>query len=333
MVVAMLVASVGVHLVMWPVGDRVLEISWSSPPLPPAGGLMEVSLLGPEDEPPEHEEQDEHLDSSLLPKELVQPDRVLDERPPEDAKRISEFDSRVEHETRAPLRKPSPTYDPKTAGQQAGAEPSMSAEESQDVPSHALPLGRLDPAEAGELGHRMDPGELPDDLVARQNEKGGTAPPPRPGFRGNSDALRKTFGGSGSYDALHDVDEGAESLLETERFKFASFFNRMRNQIAQYWDPNEVMARIDPQGRVYGRSTRKTLLHISLTPKGAVKKIDIVDDSGVRELDKEAIESVQLAAPFVNPPPQMVDERTGTIEIDFLFVLQDGRTTIHRYLR
>lgn len=129
------------------------------------------------------------------------------------------------------------------------------------------------------------------------------------------------------------MDEGAESLLETERFKFASFFNRMRNQIAQYWDPNEVMARIDPQGRVYGRSTRKTLLHISLTPKGAVKKIDIVDDSGVRELDKEAIESVQLAAPFVNPPPQMVDERTGTIEIDFLFVLQDGRTTIHRYLR
>ncbi|MCA9709373.1 MAG: energy transducer TonB, partial [Myxococcales bacterium] len=150
-----------------------------------------------------------------------------------------------------------------------------------------------------------------------------------------ADAMRKTFGGgSGSYDHLPDVEDGAENLLNTDRFRFASFFNRMRDQIAQHWDPNAAMARADPDGRTYGRSTRKTLLHIRLTPKGAVKKIDIVNDSGVRELDREAVESVHLAAPFVNPPPQMIDAATGFIEIDFLFILEDGKVSrIRRYVR
>ncbi|MEX1367928.1 MAG: TonB family protein, partial [Nannocystaceae bacterium] len=232
------------------------------------------------------------------------------------------------------LRRRSPTYDPRTIGELAGVESAKQSSDVEQVPNLALPLGRLDPAEAAKRGHRVDSGDASDSMVARQTDaKGGTAPPPRPGYRGTADALRKTFGGSGSRDRLEDVDEGAESLLNTDRFRFASFFNRMRDQIAQYWDPNEVMARTDPDGRTYGRGTRRTLLHIRLTPEGVVKKVDIVKDSGVRELDKEAIESVHLAAPFVNPPPQMIDARTGFIEIDFLFVLQDGKTTIHRYLR
>ncbi|MCA9712072.1 MAG: hypothetical protein KDK70_39920, partial [Myxococcales bacterium] len=75
MVVAMIVASVGVHLVLWPVGDTVLAMHWDSPPLPAAGGLMEVSLIGPEAEPePEPapdptRPRDEALD-------LVRPDYV-----------------------------------------------------------------------------------------------------------------------------------------------------------------------------------------------------------------------------------------------------------------
>lgn len=332
MVVAMAVASLGVHLVLWPVGDQVLQLTWESPPLPPAGGIMEVSLLGPDDD----ESQDEEPRPDEVPQfpgQLVDPDRVLDERRPEDTDRISAFDSRVEQETKAPSRRKASEYTADQVGPEAGVA-SAEGRASNDIPEHALPFGRLAPAESPELGVPIDPSDLRGEAFARDNDMaGGTAPPPRPGGRGTMDAMRKTFGGSGSFDDLKGVEEGAESLLNTHRFRFASFFNRMRNQIAQYWDPNEVMGRVDPDGRTYGRRTRKTLVHIQLTPKGKIKKIDLIDDSGVRELDKEAIESVHLAAPFVNPPPQMVDPDTGYIEVDFMFVLQEGRTSIHRYLR
>lgn len=332
MVVAMLVASVGVHLVLWPVGDQVLALRWESPPLPAAGGIMEVSLLGPEDEdePPEPEPIPTPP-SELRP--VVRPDFVPDKRAPDQARFLSEFDSRVERETRAPNRRRAEAYDPSKVAPQSGAganAPRGTAE--QDTPPHALPLGLRQPGTSED--HPFDR-ELPDDDADRTHGRSGATAPP-PGLRGTADAMRKTFGGgSGSYDHLPDAEDGAESLLNTDRFRFASFFNRMRDQIAQHWDPNGVMARVDPEGRIYTRRTRKTLLHFRLTPKGAIKKIDILRDSGVRELDKEAIRSVHMAAPFVNPPPEMIDPQTGFIEVDFLFILEeDGRTTrIRRYLR
>lgn len=330
----MIVASVGVHLVLWPVGDRVLSIHWDSPPLPAAGGIMEVSLLGPPDDPEDEDEDAKIPEPRSEERPVVRPDFVPDKRKPKDARWVSEFDSRVERETRAPNRKRADVYDPSRVGAEAGlgaASPRGTA--PQDMPTHALPLGRLDPGQVEDVGHPVD-GEIPNDAAGRHANKIG-ASAPRPGLRGTADAMRKTFGGgSGSFDDLRGVEDGTQNLLNTDRFRFASFFNRMRDQIAQHWDPNGVMARVDPDGRVYGRRTRKTLLHIRLTPKGAVKKIDIVRDCGVRELDREAIQSVHLAAPFVNPPPQMIDPSTGFIEIDFLFILDEGRTTrIRRYVR
>ncbi len=330
MLVAVIVASLGVHLLMWPVGDQVLSMGWSAPPLPAAGGIMEVSLVGPEDELEPEPEPVPPVPQ--FPGELVRPDYVEDKRKPDDAKRVSEFDSRVERETRAPNRKRAERYDPTRVGEESGMGAQAEGAAAQDVPTHALPLGRLDPGKQEERAHPASGETAVDESGRARGETSATAP--RPGFRGTSEAMRRTFGGSGSYDDLGDLEEGAENLLNTDRFRFASFYNRMRDQIAQHWDPNAVMASVDPEGRVYGRRTRKTLLHIRLTTKGAIKKIDIVRDSGVRDLDKEAIESVHLAAPFVNPPPEMVDARTGFIEIDFMFILQEGKTTtIRRYVR
>ena len=46
------------------------------------------------------QERDEELQQ-----QLVKNDRIVDERPNEKAKKISEHDNRVEHETTAPLRR------------------------------------------------------------------------------------------------------------------------------------------------------------------------------------------------------------------------------------
>ncbi len=331
MMVAVVIASGGVHLLLWPVGDQVLSMSWSAPPLPAAGGIMEVSLLDPSEER-ESEPESPSPEPPQIPGQLVRPDVVDDERRPDRTDRVSEFQSRVDKETKAPNRRRAEVYDPSRVGEQSGVGAQSDGSAAQDMPAHALPLGRLDPGQQEERDHPAVGETAADDAGEARGPTHATAP--RPGLRGTADAMRRTFGGSGSYDHLPDVEDGTENILNTDRFRFASFYSRMRDQIAQHWDPNGVMARVDPDGRVYGRRTRRTLLHIRLTPKGAVKKIDILQPCGVRELDKEAIESVHLAAPFVNPPPQMIDDKTGFIEIDFAFILEEGRVTkIRRYVR
>lgn len=333
----MVVASVGVHLLMWPLGNQVLQLGWDSPPLPANGGWMEVSLIDPELD--EDEAEARRREMIKPPGKLVRQSRVVDERPPEDSDRVSEFDSRVDNETVAPSRKRAREYDPSRMGKKAGiSQPASSESAAREIPDHALPLGRLNPAEANEMGERADPTDLADDSYGRQSSRvGGTAPKPRVGLRtgvhGNRRAMRETFGGSASSDGLQDVEEGTESLLNSNRFRFASFYNRVRSQSEQHWHPNEVMHRIDPDGSRFSGRTRRTLLRVRLTPEGKVYKIDIVKGSGVRELDKEAVSAVQLGAPFVNPPPQMVDPKTDLIEIMYMFELYEGRASIHRYVR
>jgi hypothetical protein len=326
MVVAMIVASLGVHLLLWPLGNRVLEASWPPPLPPPTNEFMEVSLLDPEADARTPE------DGLRLPGQLVQPDLVTDERPPEGTTdRISEFDSRVDEETKAPNRRAAPEYDPRVLGEESGM-PSSAREGSaeSDAPAHALPLGRPTEGTADDMGERLD-SELPQgDEGEGLREPGAHALRPDP--RRTAEAMRKTFGGAGTSDALDGVEEGTQNILNSERFRFASFFNRMRDQVEQHWDPNRAMDRADPTGQTYGARTRTTVLRLRLTPKGAVQKIIVLHESGVTELDKEAIRAIHQGAPFVNPPAEMIDA-SGAIELDCAFALVEGKASIHRYLR
>jgi protein TonB len=49
--------------------------------------------------------------------------------------------------------------------------------------------------------------------------------------------------------------------------------------------------------------------------------VQVVSDSGVRDLDQAAVEAFQEAAPFPNPPSGIVDS-DGTIKIRWDFILE-----------
>lgn len=319
----MALVSVGVHAVLWPLGNQALRLAWdlSAPPLEDEP-LTEVQLIPLPSDP----------DRSLkLPGPLMSPDEVDKQRKPdEDTERVSEYDSRVEKETAAPLRERADRYDATRVGERSGmGSPAKPGGPSQSPTPPAELTKRPDPKQPAAEPGDPNPNELPvaDYGDPGKRDGGGSPPAPRVSLRGSASAMHKTFGGSGSHDDTEGLDEGPQTLINSHRFRFASFFNRMRDQIDEHWDPNEVMNRIDPDRRVYGERTRKTLLHIRLTPEGAVKAVRLVSDSGVIELDKEAISSVHLAAPFVNPPPELVDPKTGFIEIDFGFSLLHDRST------
>ena len=298
---------------------------------------MEIALL---DEPPAEDPEE-----SKRP-ELVRNDVVVDERPPDEVKRVSEFDNRVEKETRAPRGKVQETS---SRGQRSQpSQPSRPAsaatpllktrpsEPSQDSSSRAKS------AESAEETAIRDAGQLAE---ATRNQQQDSAEP-RGGVTGLAPrvvapgAVAGTLGPSparpnmrpGTYDRLEDVDEGDQNLLSTKRYRYASFFNRVRDAIAQHWHPDSVHARYDPQGNVYGKKPRITVLKVRLSEGGAVINLDIVTPSGARHLDEEALRSVRAAAPFANPPQELIDPETRTIEFNFGFELTfDGGFRIFRW--
>ncbi|HET6585958.1 MAG TPA: hypothetical protein VFG69_21020 [Nannocystaceae bacterium] len=328
--------SVVAHLLLWPLSAVFIGGGGSSR-VPPAGGVMEVALLDPDEA--EREPDPEDL-RPLYDDEgkLVQLDRVLDERPPEvDTEHLSEFDSRTAHETRAPNQRPQPGGPPQIRGDRPDGRSGESRESQRsDATSTAKALALLPGASAGDSASDAkddNPLGTTSELPRAGGKLGSLSPAGSPGTR---EALRKSLGQPGSFDDLDDsIEEGNETILNSKRWKFASFFNRVRNGVANHWHPEVVHAARDPDGTVYGTKTRRTKLVISLNADGSLHGVhfDAGGESGVDYLDEEAIRAVRAAAPFANPPPGLVG-KNGKIEFGFGFIFEiHGGTRIFRYQR
>jgi TonB family protein len=125
--------------------------------------------------------------------------------------------------------------------------------------------------------------------------------------------------GSGTQDALNNVDDGEETALNSKKWRFASFFNRVKRQVAEHWHPEESYRQRDPTGMIYGRKNRYTELRVQLKPDGRLGNVAVYQPSGLDFLDDEAIEAFKEAAPFPNPPHQLI-EANGLINFGFGFL-------------
>lgn len=164
---------------------------------------------------------------------------------------------------------------------------------------------------------RKDPGKQ----TTGQGGAGGGSPQ-TPDLKPKKETLERIAGG-GSVDHLEEVKDGDETALNAKRWVYASFFNRMKRQVAQNWDPQSVWRRSDPNGTHHGFKTRVTEVRVSLSGKGHLNKIVVTAPSGVAELDEEAVRAFHAAAPFPNPPDGLV-QKDGQITFAFSFYFEIG---------
>lgn len=126
-------------------------------------------------------------------------------------------------------------------------------------------------------------------------------------------------------DYVKDVDQGLETMLNTREFKYYSYYNRIRLQLSQHWEGKvkDKLSKMFKEGRSPASSgqDRVTKLMILLNEAGNLVNIQVLLDSGVRDLDDAAIEAFRAAAPFPNPPKGIV-EGDGTVKIRWDFVLE-----------
>jgi TonB family protein len=136
-----------------------------------------------------------------------------------------------------------------------------------------------------------------------------------------SPAVLDRITGAAANDHLQDVDEGDGTYLSTREWKYASFFNRVKQSVGQQWDPTQQLRLRDPTGNVYGGRDRYTLLAITLDQQGRLKDAYVEKSSGLDFLDLEAIKAFERAQPFPNPPPGILAS-DATVRFQFGFFLE-----------
>jgi len=146
-----------------------------------------------------------------------------------------------------------------------------------------------------------------------------------PTFKTIAEAVK----GSG-IDNLEGVEEGDKTLINTIEWKYAGFFLRVRNLVAQYWNPAGAFLMYDPTGRTYGYKDRETIVRVVLDCDGSIKKLYVAHPSGAKFLDDEALNALRSAAPFSNPPKPLCDPENKIIVFNFGFFVKVGDKPIIR---
>lgn len=136
-----------------------------------------------------------------------------------------------------------------------------------------------------------------------------------------SPAVLDKIAGAAPNDYLKDTDEGDGTYLNTRQWKYASFFNRVKESINHHWNPSDQLRLRDPTGQIYGGRDRYTILTVTLDQNGRLRDTYVDKSSGLDFLDLEAVKAFERAQPFPNPPPGLL-AADSTVKFQFGFMLE-----------
>ncbi len=253
--------------------------------LPPKAKTEEIEISVIESPPKQQTE------SSPEKQQIVEQKEQLNDEVPEDSKFLSAFNQRVAKETRA---------------QKTGAFTNLA---EQGTPQSG------DPTPQKEKPEKAKRGELPDLAALRPKFN------PQPLGQENNGPNGRP---SQTDDYIKDVDVGIQTLLSTNEFVYFSYYNRIKEQLRQHWEPSvrQRVKMIYKQGRsVASAKDLITQVQITLNKDGALVKVEVLNQSGIQALDEAAIEAFKEASPFPNPPQGMI-ESDGTVRLRWDFILE-----------
>jgi TonB family protein len=302
--------------------------------------------------------EEKKAEPARIPGQIVDVAPTPDQNPPEDTHRYSEYNTHVAKEMQAKdktafYKNAMPKHT--TTEKPTKLQGKDTSDKVQAIGSPAVATAKQ-AQEAKKPGHRL---EIPDvqkrTKIDLQEGKGGkiaerTATEE---VKGNSSRLRleagegeqesaqaSGSGGTGSHlnlipsqslldritgapanDHLEGVDEGEGTYLNTREWKYAGFFNRVKQSVGEHWDPGTVMRRRDPSGEIYGWRDRRTIVNVTLNKTGGLEDLTVEKSCGVDFLDEEAMGAFKRAQPFQNPPAALLDS-DGLIKFSFGFFLE-----------
>ncbi|MBL7543062.1 MAG: TonB family protein [Bdellovibrionaceae bacterium] len=197
-------------------------------------------------------------------------------------------------------------------------------------PTVAREKGEFKNTKQNKSPQKASPSQTSAPAIAKKNEKFNPLSDMTASFKQKSfDTMASNHPSSSAavsqtQDYLKNTALGVETILSTKEFKYYTYFNRIRKQLSEHWEPKvrDKLTKMFRQGRtIASNQDRTTKLLIILDQKGVLVNVQLVSDSGVKDLDEAAMESFRSAAPFPNPPKGIVDP-DGTVKIRWDFILE-----------
>jgi TonB family protein len=272
---------------------------------------------------------DEHLNGKVVE---LNPNQKAAEKPPPNTRNLSDRNSQVDRETVSRFAgnyaRVAPKPEEGQEGKATAPKPPPKPKSAPDVKPGGTDEGKA--GKEGAPGERVaiaNPGEGTRSL--REPHLGENGQEGRPGAAPDlsvpPEALARIAGGPNMDGAHEGLPEGDETWLNAREFKYATFMNRMRSDIAKQWYPmvRDATKQRDPDGSVYFYRERTVVLSLVLDTSGNVKDMAVKQSSNVEFFDRIAMTSVRNAQPFPNPPSGMFhgDEQ---VTIPFSFTMFPG---------
>ncbi len=186
------------------------------------------------------------------------------------------------------------------------------------------------------LGRRGEPAAAdllsdPFGMRVRPSEPGARPEVPGSGGAGGEafdPGTALAMAGAPNNDYLPDVRAGDSTQLNAKKHRFAGFWNRVLKHVEPYW------VRRVRQARIAGLERRdyQTVIDLVLERNGKVAVVTLRRSCGIDAWDRAVLDAFAEAAPFLNPPEQLVsaDGLVRMEEIGFIVSLTGGQL-VHMY--
>ncbi len=194
----------------------------------------------------------------------------------------------------------------RNSGDTSSVQSSPSASTGQAKSAAKAPRSQHRPIDLSELGVKINP---------YQNTK----------FEQQRNWANQSTGESmrgGEY--IQGMKQGEVSALNTKEFVFYSYFERVRRQLDSSWQPllRGQVAKLYKNGRkLASNSDYVTRTLVTLNSKGEVARVQLVEESGTVDIDDAALDALNKAGPYPNPPKGLMDA-SGQVQIRWDFVLK-----------
>lgn len=247
------------------------------------------------------------------PKMIVESDsRIANDKLSEKAKYLSEKSNTVEKETRA---KTGQKFVNSDALQKQVAAPRIQQQpiEPQPKPEKQNKIADQKPTKQNFRHELFDSGFSAYEAMNKQEQTANQQQQQKRQLAG----AQKSTETSTTNDSLEGVQDDLITKLNTREYKYYGYYNRIKTQLNQWWVPQvqQKFTKMMKQGRTIASEENKvTKLVIVLNGEGSLVKVQVLAESGVRDLDDAAVEAFRQAAPFPNPPKGMIDD-DGTVKI------------------
>ncbi len=331
LVVVFVLLSMGVHVALAPLADKMIG-AWERGlySLPASVQFVDGTLLDApsmddlrkiaatndivqsensvaEEEP---EEEEEPEPPKMPDGQIVETPEPDEERVPLDADYLAEHNNAVTEETRTDRYRINPEV-----------LSNMYAEESKVQMEDAPDVGATEKSSGAVVGNQMDPGVgdngAPKSLIPSQwqlTNKAGLAAPTA------ASSGQQGLMGAPQNDLLKER-VGDKVSLNTIELLGAQYLNRIRRQVNFYWSQNldNLPSSVRLSAPLY-----RTVVNVTLDGDGALDNIIVTHDSGNGPVDQCVVDAFRIAGPFPNPPVELIAKDGRVYLPDFDFNVEVG---------